>query len=313
MKHVTQYAGLIGMMSLVALTGCPTNSGFQQPEGTVPVNFTIDASGRPGFYADGDLQWKGALEVADADQRTIQPDPNWDGPFPDLFDDGPWTSGGHEPKNAVAHDNKFGTTVFIAIPTTELTIEYGAQTKEGGWVWPGGGPGSGGNGQLIIPANAPEHTDITAAGFTMTPEGTNDIKLTLDTNQLSGTHTVTQPVEVKGTFADWALDPAYDDGTHGDAQAGDGIYTYTLSAQTSPKRLKLASGANVEFIWNFGRASTASTTCSPGSPGCGEEYKNSSGAEIGGVGAGVKGSGASTYTSVTPTVLGNGNTGFTVP
>lgn len=318
MKLNNKYLGILGALALA--TGCggtgnsnpdplPDNTpdagneqpaGFQQPANTVAVNFTIDASGRPGFYSDGDLEWKGAFEYDSATRIQI-PDGNWDGPFAPLYDDGPWTAGGHEPKGSVAGDDKFGVTVFMAVPTEDQRYEYGAQTKAGGWIWPAGD-----NGAFILVANST--AEVTADGLTLTPEGTYDLRLTLDTKNLGSgaTFTAGNPITVKGTFSEWSEDPAFDDGTHGDATANDGVFTYTLSAN-AVRHLKLTSGTIQEWVWVIygvdadGKATKA-------------EYKTSSNiAEQTGVAAFTKGPTDADFTSATISLAGNGNTMIVIP
>jgi hypothetical protein len=229
---------------------CPPDAGVDagtcrdpQSSGTVALNFTIDATARPGVYANEDLEWKGAF-VFNRTTHVLTYDGSWSGPYAGVWDDGPWdTSGGHEPKGSVAGDNKFGITAFMTIPTSDLTFEYGAQTKEGGWIWP---PIP--NGSVTIPANCA--TEITAGGLTLPAGGTTDLKLMLDTGNLGTEFTFVpgQSITVKGQMSHWLEDPAYDDGTHGDAQAGDHIFTYTLSLN-DVARIKPASGTYVEFVW----------------------------------------------------------------
>lgn len=308
MKLNNKYLGILGALALA--TGCgstgnsnpdplPDNTpdagneqaGFEQPANTVAVNFTIDASGRPGFYSDGDLEWKGAFEYDSATRIQIA-DGNWDGPFAPLYDDGPWTTGGHEPKGAVAGDDKFGITVFMAVPTEDQTYEYGAQTKAGGWIWPAGD-----NGSFTLVANST--AEVTADGLTLTPEGTYDLRLTVDTKNLGSgaTYTAGSPVTVKGTFSEWGEEAAFDDGTHGDATANDGVFTYTLS-ENATRRLKLTSGTIQEWVWVIG----------------GVEYKKTSGgAEDTGVVAYTKGPSDSGFVTAAITFATNGNTMIVIP
>lgn len=281
-----KYLGIVSAAAL-AITGCGQSI---QPENTIALNFTIDASGRPDFYADEDLEWKGSFSY-DKETRILTYSSDWaggTGPYAPLYDDGPWTAGGHEPEGATAGDDKFGITAFIAIPEEELKLEYGAQTKAGGWVWVGD------NGSVMVPTKAGEA--ITAEGLKLSPEGTNDLRLTLDTAALEGDYVVAEPIKVKGTFSDWAEEAAFDDGTHGDADAGDGIYTYTLS-ENATRRLKLTSGTAAEFIWVLGTV----------------EYKTSEGEGAqGGVEAFTKGA-TGDFTAATITIAGNKNTQVVIP
>lgn len=295
---------LVPAIAAVALTGCPdggnggedagTDAGQQLDENVI-VNFTIDASGRPDFYADGDLEWKGAFELVSGTDNQIQPDSNWDGPFPKLWDDGPVSAGGHEPEGAVAGDDKFGVQLLFARPEEDITLEYGAQIADGAkgctggcWIWPAGD-----NGSFTV---TPTSEEITAEGLTLTPEGPYDVRLTLDTNALATGFVLDsgETVTVKGGAINaWSNDLAYDDGTHGDAQADDGIYTYVLSE--NPNRLKLAGGTVVEFIWNIGD----------------QEYKTGDNGETAGATAAYKHDTAADWT--TATITTGGNPRFTLP
>ncbi|MDQ3265349.1 MAG: hypothetical protein M3Y59_17115 [Myxococcota bacterium] len=290
-KHLS----LVGILAAVGLTACPGYTPFPQPENTVAVNFTIDASGRPGFYEDGDLEWKGSFTY-DETSRILTYDSSWAGgagPYPTLHDDGPWNEGGHEPLGAVAGDDKFGITAFIATPAEAITLEYGAQTccgATGGWVW----TGSNGSVEVTPTSTGP----ITAEGLTLSPEGTVDLRLTLNTNALGSGHVLATPVKVKGTFSDWAEEQAYDDGTHGDATSADGIYTYTLS-ENATRRLKLTSGTTAQFIWVLNT----------------QEYKTSGSAgEQTGVMAYTKGASDSAFVARTVILFGTDeNTAVAIP
>jgi hypothetical protein len=239
-------------------------TGFPQPANTVPLNFTIDASARPGAYANEDLEWKGQFTY-NKDTRVLTFAGDWaggNGPYVPLYDDGPWSAGGHEPAGAVAGDNKFGITAFLPVQTEALKIDYGAQikfgtkcTQSGGcWIWKGS------NGSVNVPANST--AAVTAAGLKLDPVGSVDVKITLDTDSLAAGTTVPGPVKLKGTLTAWSEDEAFDNGQKGDDVAGDGIFTYVLS-QAGNREL-VAPGARVEFIWTLG-----------GTPVI--EYKNSSG------------------------------------
>ena len=272
MKINKKFLSCITAAALLGTAACgddepepePTPTGFPQPANTVPLNFTIDASGRPGFYADEGLEWKGSFTY-DKTTRLMTFAADWaggKGPYAPLYDDGPWDTGGHEPKGAVKGDGKFGITAFLPVPTEALKIEYGAQipfgpncsNQDGCWIWKGS------NGSVNVPAGST--TALTATPLTLDPEGTQDLRLTLNTKGLGSgfTYASGTAITVKGTFADWSNEPAFDDGTHGDATSGDGVFTYTLSAN-AVRRLKLASGTRAEFIWNIGTS----------------EYKNSAG------------------------------------
>lgn len=306
MNETKKILGFITAAGLL-IAGCgtpieppPEEEGFPQPENTVALSFTIDASGRPGFYVNEGLEWKGSFTY-DKATRLLTYSADWaggNGPYAPLYDDGPWDKGGHEPKGAVAGDNKFGITAFLPKQTEALEIKYGAQIPAGPncgnsggcWIWKGS------DGSVTIPAGST--TPVTAAGLMLDPDGTNDLRLTLDTNNLGGTFELpagTKP-QVKGTFSDWSPEETYDDGTHGDATASDGIYTYTLSLNAI-RRLKLASGANAEFIWVVG----------------GVEYKDGSAGELNGVKAFVKGATGDFVEKTVAVLDSNQNTYVAIP
>ena len=100
--------GVIGLLaaSSLAMKGCCwlfpndpvciSDPCFTPPAGTVEMNFTIDATARPGMYANEDLEWKGAF-VFDKTTRMLTYDGSWTGPYAGLWDDGPWTEGRQQP------------------------------------------------------------------------------------------------------------------------------------------------------------------------------------------------------------------------
>ena len=78
----------------------PPPAGFTKPAGTVAVNFSVDDTANKVFTA-GTLEWKGSF-VYDTTTRKITYDATWGGGFPPLYDDGPWSAGGHEPAGATS-------------------------------------------------------------------------------------------------------------------------------------------------------------------------------------------------------------------
>jgi hypothetical protein len=100
-------------------------------------------------FVFGQLLWKGAMRYTAA-TRVIVPDSTWSGPWAPLYDDGPWTSGGHEPAFAVAGDHRWGITVFVTPDANVAQVfEYGlhnAATNTWAWVGP--------NGRFTVPARA---------------------------------------------------------------------------------------------------------------------------------------------------------------
>ena len=208
--------------------GTPAYEGFAQPAGTVAINFTVDDTVNRSYQAD-ELQWKGAMKYDPATRLVTFPG-NWDGPFATLYDDGPWdvknaTTGqpGHEPKGSTAGDHKWGITVFADNTTAATDIQYGLiDHKFGdGWVW------SGANGSFSFAAGTT--AEVTAPGMRFAAWGTADLKVVVDTSALAGSGWDTSKIEVKGSGWAWNLIQMYDDGTHGDATAGDGKYTFVAS------------------------------------------------------------------------------------
>jgi hypothetical protein len=269
-------------------------AGFPQPAGTVPVNFTVDDTVNK-IYAAGDLQWKGGM-IYDATTRKVVPDSNWGGPWATLYDDGPWTAGGHEPAGSTAGDNKWGVTVFATPPATgSQTYEYGlidADYEEdfgNGWIWIGS------NGNFTVNAGATQA--ITAQGITMPAFGTTDLQITVDKSMLAAGTWDTSMVRIKSSAWAW--------GNQAMTCTGD-ICTFTLSSIVGPGKPfahsgLLKTGDKPEFIVVFG-------------PGDGREYKSDDGKALAtGVTAGLKAMGAASFTPVDITLAGNNNTMITVP
>src|SRR5437660_1372237 len=104
----------LGIATVAALAACggstPKPPTFTQPAGTVAVNFSVDDTANK-VWKDKEMVWKGAM-IYDAATNKISYDSNWGGPWAPLYDDGPWTAGGHEPDGATAGDHVFGVTVF---------------------------------------------------------------------------------------------------------------------------------------------------------------------------------------------------------
>lgn len=211
--------------------------GFLRPAGTIALGFTADDSANRVYTAADGLAWKGSFRV-DAQTRVLQRDPAWAGPFPLLFDDGAWTTGGHEPAGEVAGDHRWGVTVFV-VPEAMATIdiEYGAirgsvAGSDGVWIWEGFR-----NGFVTIPAAAT--ADITVPGLTIRRFGTTDLRLTLDVSVLAPPFTaapLTGDVRVKSIAWGWTEAVMSDDGTRGDMTAGDGRFTFVLSEMVGAGR-----------------------------------------------------------------------------
>jgi hypothetical protein len=226
-----------------------------RPPGAIAVNFTVDDTANQ-VYTEGNLEWKGSMKYNSA-TRVITKDAPWSGPYPVLFDDGPWTNGGHEPEGSVAGDHVWGVTVYVQPPTTgSETYYYGLNdaTYVNGWVWL-----QDTNGYFVVTAGAT--ADITASGQTFPPFGNSDVRFVLDTSRLSpkpvsGSWDLSH-VRVKSRAWNWHAVDARDDGLYGDEISGDGKYSLTLSSITGPggpfpHSGLVDPGAQVEFRWVLG-------------------------------------------------------------
>ena len=287
--------------TLAACGGSDTPvAGFPQPAGTVAVNFTVDDSANKGFAA-GNLQWKGAM-VYDTVKRTIAADSTWGGPFATLYDDGPWTAGGHEPAGAVAGDHKWGITVFAKPPATGTdTYSYGlndaSQVKGAVLVGPNGWMWIGDNGSFSVASGAT--AAVTAPGLTLKTPGNTDIQIVIDTNALgTGTWDKTY-ITIKGNFLTWSRILLTPDAA--------GKATFVLSnfvgaGKLLPQFGLAASGDKPEFGFNFGT-------------GDGVEYKDANKAMITtGITAGVRTGTSGAFTAATVAVNAtNKNTYITIP
>lgn len=202
---------------------------FAAPAGFVAVNFTVDDRANRTYDGTDGLAWKGSFAF-DPASRVLTFDGSWPGPFAPLYDDGPWTSGGHEPDGAVAGDHLWGLTAWVA--PADQTFEYGVIRgsvggSDGEWIW------AGPNGSFAVAAGTPG--PIAAAGLLIPPFGTTDLRLTLDARAggaalaLPFQGSAPSSVAVRSAAWGWNDLPLVDDGTHGDEQGGDGIFTFVRS------------------------------------------------------------------------------------
>ncbi|HVN32375.1 MAG TPA: hypothetical protein VMT45_10340 [Thermoanaerobaculaceae bacterium] len=228
------------------------SGGFTQPAGTVAVSFAVDDR-ENRVYEAGDLKWKGSF-IYDATTRILTFDPFWsaglDG-WPTLYDDGPWTQGGHEPIGARAKDHVWGVTVFVHPPAAGSdSYQYGLtdalyENKLGnGWMWMGN------NGEFTVSAGG--SGPITATGMSFARFGHVDLEFTLDTNLLAQVPSWTwdtTTVTVKSSTWGW--------GELAMASTGGGLYTLRLSDFTGKHALLVHTGLlNVgekpEFVFTLG-------------------------------------------------------------
>ncbi|MCW8830199.1 MAG: hypothetical protein OQK32_01640 [Gammaproteobacteria bacterium] len=268
--------------STLLIAGCGGDSSSPSGVTAVEVNFSVDDSANMVYQA-GDLMWKGSFAY-DSATRILTPDLTWSSPNIPLYDDGPYTAGGHEPVGATANDHIWGISVLVVPATSTLTFEYGLVDSSMGnvWIWEGS------NGTFSV-----EPTDtmtITATGQTFPLFGTTDMRLEIDTSALSANFTPWDPantVKIMGSNWNWDLVTLVDDGTVGDTQAGDGIYTFELSQYVGagnayPHLGLLNSGDIPEFLYML----------------AGIEYKDfTTLADSTGVTASVKAAGAGSWTT----------------
>jgi hypothetical protein len=335
----------LAMLAAVALgltlTACgssstPKRAPFPRPANTVAVNFSADDRDNKSYMA-GQLRWKGGLWV-DPTTRLMSYDSSWSGKiggatptdttpylgWPLLYDDGPWTDGGHEPEGAVAGDHIWGTTAFVPLPPTGgscepvvgspqndcVTFEYGlidntfADLVNGGgdaWVWHATPPATG-NGRVSVfhTDSVTGSSDHDAAGLVFAKfTGTYDVKVVLDTNVLDTCQVwdMTKPLQFKGTSTSWAdMIPT----------CASGVCTFVLSTSLAGPHFGLVkSGATTEFVWDWKGAATPKN-----------EYKCSGNAAHAGVTAFYKLATATTWTAATITDVpgfGGTNTAFVIP
>jgi len=303
MKRIFAVLTATAALSLAACSSSdstpPTGTPFPRPAGYVAVGFTVNDVANKVF-ANNELGWKGAMAFTETN-RIITSDASWAGPFANLYDDGPWTTGGHEPATGVAGDHIFGATVFVKPPTaagTNITVGYGLQDNiyqtrySNGWNWPYAS-----NGEFVINAN--QTTDVNASGGVLPAFGTVHFELKLDTTALTppdggGSWTLTT-VKVKGSATSWA---EVDVTTTNAA----GVYTLDLATQVGAGHPfyhsgLLKSGDKPEWIWVLN----------------GVEYKAGGTAATGGVTAFTRATATGAWVPVTVTLAGNNNTTITVP
>jgi len=287
--------------------------GFPQPAGTVAINFKVDDATNK-LYQNGQLAWKGSFAAFDGGTRVVTNDQGWAGgagPYPTMYDDGPWNRGGHEPADGVAGDHIFGVTVFAKPPTTgsenygfgledevyhsQWASIAGPGENADGWMWVGD------NGSFTVASTATG--TINAGSYTLKPGGTVDLLFTIDVSALANDQTWdTSKVQFKSNAWYWGTVTLKDDGsTYGDEHAGDGIYTFRLSSVIPTPFVHTAfakSTDKIEFIFMFN----------------GSEYKNASNtAHTEGVTGSTRVGTSGSFTPVTVGLATNNNTQIVVP
>ncbi len=318
-KHAATLVALVLLGAACAPGGSSTDraaaagaatAAFVPPAGTIAVGFSVDDSANR-VYGPGDLQWKGSF-LFDPATRALTLDPSWTcswaPPWPDcypiLYDDGPWTAGGHEPAGAIAGDHVWGIAVFVAPAVDPLGFEYGLEDASylarlgEGWIWPGLA-----NGSFVVPAAATE--PISLPVLTMAKFGSVDLRLAIDTANLApappdappGWTWPTSPVTVKSSVWGWGELALEDE--------GGGVYELTLSELIGRNALLPHTGlqnpgALEQFVFVLG----------------GLEYRDWGGTSAilsQGVTASTRARGAQEFTPQPIFLLSNLNTAITVP
>lgn len=154
--NTTVPAGESGTLTIEGPAWIPPASG------KTPVCFSIDDAANASYTSDDGLAWKGSFSYSPA-TRSLAFNGSWAGPFPLLFDDGPWTEGGHEGLGHTAGDHIWSVLVYVDNAQAQ-TWEYGAISgsqdgSDGTWIW------SGANGTFTSPAG--QVTQLDAPSLTL--------------------------------------------------------------------------------------------------------------------------------------------------
>ena len=211
---------ILSAAAIAVLAACGGSSKpptFKQPAGTTAVNFSVDDTANKVFtdstLPDGgvgpsDLQWKGAM-LYDPATNKVSADSSWGGPFAALYDDGPWTAGGHEPEGSSGGDHIFGVTVFVTPPASGSGDTYSYGLNDGsikltstvidpnGWIWPSSTNGS----FTVAPAAA---APVKADGVTLKKFGTTDVQFSVNTSALAPGAWDTSVISVKSSAWGWS-------------------------------------------------------------------------------------------------------------
>jgi len=274
-------------------TSPPPPVVIQQPTGTVAVSFAVDDTANK-VYKSGELQWKGQMKY-DSTTRVVTKDDSWGGPFAPLYDDGPWTTGGHEGPGSVAGDNIWGITVFVKPPATGSdTYGYGLinvpyeKAFGNGWIW------TGSNGSVVILSTAA--APLTAPGTALPKFGSTNVQFVINVNNLApGTWDSSKGVKIKSSAWAWSEFAMTTSGT--------GVYTIALSdivgtGKPLAQSGLLKAGNQPEFIFVFN----------------GAEYKLADKtAAIAGVTVATQAQGTTVWVPATIAIATNLNSYITVP
>ena len=242
--------------------------------GAVELTLVVDDTANK-TYGDGELIWTGSF-AWDETSNTLAYATSWlpeEGPYPPLFDDGPRSSGGHEPEGSSPGDHIWGVSVCYVIEQTR-TLSYGLLNDDLRWIWEGP------NGTIEVTQDA---TGLIAVpGMTIAEHGDRDFRLMLQLDALHSDYqgsitTDDYGIFVKGTMNSWTPVQLLDDGQHGDASAGDGVLTYEHSSYLGPHDGLLRPGQEAQFVFVFAQGESA--------PDAGIEYKVAGDAALEGVDA----------------------------
>ncbi len=106
---------------------------WARPLGAVAVRMCVDDSANE-TYEDGQILWTGSWSWSQ-DTNLIDFSTSWrpeEGPYPPLYDDGPYTAGGHESADAVAGDSVFCAEIWVMPDAADdLLFEYGVRIRLG--------------------------------------------------------------------------------------------------------------------------------------------------------------------------------------
>ncbi|MBN1946111.1 MAG: IPT/TIG domain-containing protein [Bradymonadales bacterium] len=220
---------------------------WTKPDGYASLTFTVDDSANQ-TYTDGQMEWNASLTY-DADTNIVLFSSSWlptQGPFPPLYDDGPYDLGGHEALGATAGDHVFSVEVFFLAEET-TTFEYGLINELDYWIWVGP------NGQVTVQQG--EIGTVVADGMTFTSFGDIDLRVTLNIAELHASYADFDPANdalyVKGSMISWRPVQLLDNGERGDATADDGIFTMTLSEYEGDHDGLLNLEQEAQFVFVF--------------------------------------------------------------
>jgi hypothetical protein len=148
----------------------------QCEDGSVELRFVVDDTANKSYGA-GEMIWTGSF-TWDEPSNTLAYATSWlpeEGPYPPLFDDGPRSTGGHEPEGSAAGDHVWGVSVCYVIEQTR-TLSYGLLNDDLRWIWDGP------NGSLEVTQDAQGVIEV--PGMTLAAHGDRDFRLMLQLDDL---------------------------------------------------------------------------------------------------------------------------------